>query len=444
VSRARRARVLLLAAFGGAALCCGPFATPSSDRFQPTRFDYQSFRSARGADEIREPNYLPFMAGRFALSGKKEDLLVLCRWDVERFPLKIHVEAPRVSPELQNEFDRLKEPNAFVDAAWNAIDSWERALGGVVSFRRVGGNQEPDLRIRLIGERGPAPEAGVQVLGMTPMRDACRIEGRSVWADRVEVSYEVPEIRIYVADDHGLLPPDQVQRNVLHEIGHALGMHGHSPIPADLMYEVARDRRVDRLSVEDVNSFRALYRQPNGTIYARLPRGADLPRGTARAPAPPVQLVATPFTDPRLGYSLRPAAGWHSVPASRGVVVIDGLAWDYEASFQVIVRSYPSTAQYLERHGDAHVRGGKIVQEGPLDVGGRRAFWMRVTPLEGEMIEDHVFLESGDGRVLIVIMEAPRTLRAGFGPWFDAMLSTLQVHAIAPAAAAPPPPPPRR
>ncbi|MCU0668183.1 MAG: matrixin family metalloprotease, partial [Myxococcota bacterium] len=321
MSRARHARVLLLAAFGGAALCCGPFATPSSDRFQPTRFDYQSFRSARGADEIREPNYLPFMAGRFALSGKKEDLLVLCRWDVERFPLKIHVESPRVAPELQNEFDRLKEPNAFVDAAWNAIDSWERALGGVVSFRRVGGNQGPDLRIRLIGERGPAPEAGVQVLGTTPMRDACRIEGRSVWADRVEVSYEVPEIRIYVADDHGLLPPDQVQRNVLHEIGHALGMHGHSPIPADLMYEVARDRRVDRLSVEDVNSFRALYRQPNGTIYARLPRGADLPRGTARAPAPPVQLVATPFTDPRLGYSLRPAAGWHTVPSSRGVVV---------------------------------------------------------------------------------------------------------------------------
>jgi len=124
-----------------------------------------------------------------------------------------------------------------------------------------------------------------------------------------------------------------------------------------------------------------------------------------------------------------------------GVVVIDGLAWDYEASFQVIVRSYPSTAHYLERHGDAHVRGGKIVQEGPLDVGGRRAFWMRVTPLEGEMIEDHVFVESGDGRVLIVIMEAPRALRADFAPWFDAMLATLQVHAIAKAPAPAPPPP---
>lgn len=441
MSGSLRVRAVWLAVFAGAAVCCGPFATPSPERFHPTRFDYGAFRSARGPDEIREPNYLPFMATRFALSGGDEDLLVLCRWDVERFPLAVAVDAPHVSPELQNEFDRLKEPNAFVDAAWNALDAWQRALGGVVSFRRVGGNQDPDLRIRLMGEVGPAPEAGVQVLGTTPMRDACRVEGRSVWPDRVEVSYDVPEIRIYVADDHGLLPPDQVQRNVLHEIGHALGMHGHSPIPADLMYEVARDRRVDRLSTEDVNSFRALYRQPNGTIYARVPRGADLPRGVARAPAPPVQLAAEPFVDPRLGYSIRPAAGWNTVPASRGVVMIDGLAWDYEASFQVIVRSYPSTAQYLERHGEAHVRGGKVVQEGPLDVAGRRAFWMRVTPLEGEMIEDHVFLESGDGRVLIVIMEAPRALRADFAPWFDAMLSTLQVHAI--AAAPTPAPVPR-
>lgn len=438
----RRLRTLLLAACASAALCCGPFATPSSERFHPTRFDYASFRNARSAEQIQEPNYLPFMAARFALRGKDEDLLVLCRWEVDRFPLKVYVEAPRVSPELQNEFDQLKAPNAFVDAAWSALDAWQRSLGGVVSFQRVGGNQHPDLRIRLIGEIGPAPEAGVQVLGTTPMRDACRISGRSVWTDRVEVSYDVPEIRIYVADDHGLLPPDQVQRNVLHEIGHALGMHGHSPIPADLMYEVARDRRVDRLSIEDVNSFRALYRQPNGTIYARLPRGTDLARGTASAPPPPVQLAPEPFVDTRFGFSLRPALGWHMVPASRGVVVIDGLSWDYEASFQVIVRAYPSTAQYLERHGEAHVRGGKVVQEGPIMVAGRRAFWMRVLPLEGEMMEDHVFVESGDGRVLIVIMEAPRALRAAFGPWFDAMLSTLQVHALGPAAAPALPPVP--
>lgn len=435
MSRSRVARVAALALVAGAALCCSPIAAPSPDRFHPTRFDYDSFRRAQPDVEVREPNYLPFMAARFALKGDSEDLLVFCRWEVDRFPLAVYVEPPHVSPDLQNEFDELKEPNAFVDAAWRALDSWQDALGGVVSFRRVRGGGDVDLRIRLIGEVGPAPEEGVQVLGTTPMRDACRIEGRSVWKDRVEVRFEVPEIRIYLADGHGLLPPDQIGRNVLHELGHALGMHGHSPIPADLMYEVARDRRVDRLSPEDVNSFRALYRQPNGTIYARVPRGQDLPRSVARAPAAPVQLAPEPFVDPRHGYALRPGLGWRTIPASRGVVVIDGLAWDYEASFQVIVRSYPTVAQYLDRHGDAHVRGGRIAQEGPIDVAGRRAYWMRITPLEGEMIEDHVFVESGDGRVVIVIMEAPRTLRQDFAPWFDAMLASLELRAVETAAA---------
>lgn len=432
----RRLRSAVAAlALGAPLAACGPLATPSPERFHPTRFDYEAFRSARSEAEIQEPNYLPFMAGRFAVRGKEEDLLVLCRWDVTRFPLAVHVEAPTVPAELQNEFDRMKEPNAFVDAAWRALDSWQEALGGVVSFRRVGGAGDVDLRIRLMGEVGPAPEEGVQVLGTTPMRDACQIEGRSVWADRVEVQYDVPEIRIYVADAHGLLPPDQVERNVLHELGHALGMHGHSPIPADLMYEVARDRRVDRLSQQDVNSFRALYRQPNGTIYARLPRGTDLPRPAARAPNGPVQLLPEPFVDPRNGYSIRLGSGWRAIVAPRGVIVIDGLAWDYEASFQVLVRSYPSVAKYLERHGDAHVRGGKIAKQGPLDVGGRRATWMRVLPLEGEMIEDHVFVESGDGRVVIVIMEAPRSLRNDFTPWFDAMLGSLQVRPVEAVAA---------
>jgi len=425
----RRAAVAL-GLVAAAATACGPFAAPSSDRFQPTRFDYGAFRKPRAPDEIQEPNYLPFMAGRYAEKGSKEDLLVFCRWDVARFPLAVHVDSPKVDASLADEFDAQKAPQTFVDAAWSALDEWQHALGGLVSFRRVAGNEHADLRIKLIGQVGPAPEAGIQVLGTTPMRDACKIKGRSVWQDRVDVAFDVPEIRIYVADDHGLLPADQVQRNVLHEIGHALGMQGHSPIPADLMYEVARDRRVDRLSIEDVNSFKALYREPNGTIYARLPRGQDLQRDVAHAPAGPPELSPTPFTDARHGYALRPAQGWQVIPSARGVVVIDGLAWDYEASFQVIVRSYPSVTRYLDRHGDAHIRGGKVVQRGFLSVAGRQASWMRIVPPDGEMIEDHVFLESGDGRVVIAILEAPKALRQDFGPWFDAMLGSLQVFQV--------------
>ena len=41
-----------------------------------------------------------------------------------------------------------------------------------------------------------------------------------------------------------------------------------------------------------------------------------------------------------------------------------------------------------------------------LTVRGRRAHWMRVLPVSGDMIEDHIFMETGDGRVVIVIMES--------------------------------------
>jgi hypothetical protein len=291
-----------------------------------------------------------------------------------------------------------------------------------------------------VGEQGPAPEEGVQVLGTTPLSRACRVSGRRPETDQMIVSFKVPVIRLYVADQHGLLPPDQVERNVLHEMGHALGMRGHSPIPADLMYEVARDRRVSSLSNEDVNSFRALYQIPNGTVYARVPRGAPPQRPPAQAPAGPPQLGAQPYLDPRLGFGLRVPAGWRLVPAQRGVVAIDGLAWDYEGSFQVIVHGYPDVATYLRRHGERHLRDGRLVAQGPLAVAGRPAFHMTVAQREGAMLEEHLFVETGDGRVIVVIEEAPTELHAAFQPWFDAMLASLQIY----QAQIPAPPRPER
>jgi hypothetical protein len=204
-------------------------------------------------------------------------------------------------------------------------------------------------------------------------------------------------------------------------------MKGHSPIPADLMYEVARDRRVSRLSTEDINSVRAIYAIPNGTVYARVPRGPAAGRPAPHAPDGAPQLSQSPYVDEGLGFALYVPVGWRLVPARRGVVAIDGLAWDYEGSFQVIVHGYPTIASYVKRHGSGHVRDGQVLSQGQTEIGGYPAFQMTVAQRGGALIEDHVFIETGDGRVIVVIEEAPADLRASFTPWFDAMQASLQV-----------------
>jgi predicted Zn-dependent protease len=423
-----RARRALLAALALAAAGCGAYATPSREPFLPSRYDYEAFRAEAPAlaETVLEPNYLPFMAHRMELASRKEDVLVFCRWDESRFPLAVHVYPPHIAEELRSEF-RSQDPAEYVDAAWRALASWQEAVPGVLSFRRAASAADADLRVELVGETGPAPEEGVQVLGTTPLARACRVKGGGLVQGRLDVTFKVPVIRVYVADQHGLLLPDQVERNVLHEMGHALGMKGHSPIPADLMYEVARDRRVSRLSSADANSMRALYAIPNGTVYARLPRGAAPARPLPSAPPGPLQLTVAPYVDERLGFALHVPPGWRLIPAPRGVVAIDGLAWDYEASFQVIVHAYPTIAAYVRRHGQGHVRDGRVIDQTSVLVAGHPALRLRVAQRGETLIEEHLFVETGDGRVLVVIEEAPADLHAGFAPWFDAILGSLQV-----------------
>lgn len=421
------ARRLALAALAMVAAGCGAYATPSREPFLPSRFDYDRFREEAGVGEtLPEPNYLPFMAYRMEIAARKEDVVVFCRWDESRFPLAVYVYPPTLAEGLASEFE-TEDPGEYVAAAWRALASWQEAVPGVISFRRAASPSDADLRVELVGEPGPAPEQGVRVLGSTPLGRACRVRGSGIVQGRLDVAFRVPVVRIYVADQHGLLLPDQVERNVLHEMGHALGMKGHSPIPSDLMYEVARDRRVSRLSTSDANSMRALYALPNGTVYARMPRGDAPTRPLPSAPPGPLRLSAAPYVDERLGFALRVPPGWRLIPAPRGVVAIDGLAWDYEGSFQVIVHSYPTIAAYVRRHGQGHVRDGRVIDETPVTVAGLPALRLRVAQRGDTLIEEHLFVETGDGRVIVVIEEAPADLYEGFVPWFGSIASSLEV-----------------
>ena len=403
---------------------------PPPAAYLHNRIDYLAFRETRPEIEGLEPNYLPFMAHFKRLGAEEGDVLLFCRWAEDRFPLAVHVTTPKISDELQDEF-RPRQPAAYVAAVKQSLQVFEDNLEGLVTFHGVDSASEADLTIQLHGVRGPRPEPNVRVFGTTPIGGACRVRDAASENGRVSVQLEVPEIDIYLADSHGLLTPAQIHVIGIHEVGHALGMRSHSPVPADLMYEQVRDRLgVDGLSTEDVNSFVALYQVPNGTVYRRLPKDGQALPDTLTPPGPPTLEIA-PHVDARLGLEMQTPKGWIRVVTDQGFVAVDGVSWDYVASFQVIVRRYASFETYLDRHAAAHVGTGEIVEQGPIEVVGHRGFRLVVEHADDGYRDRLSFIETGDGRLLVVIADSPLELAEAYAPWFDAALATLELSETA-------------
>ena len=434
MNRARRLAALAwLAAAQGCGLLPGPLPwrdEPPPPEYRPDRRDYATFRAAW--PDLLEPNYLPFMTHRLRRGRGLRDALVFCRWDDDAMPLPVFVEPPVIADALQDEFSP-HEPADYVAAVERALAIWEREMEGLVRFRRVESPEAARITVRLRGEAAPIVDDERQVLGSTRLGDSCVAEGDlDPEAERVPVRFEGGALSIFVADEFGLLSEDQVEWIALHEIGHALGMRGHSPIPADLMYEVMRDRVLVRegLSVEDSNSFVSLYRLPNGSLYAEVdaaPAAAD--EAPPPPPSGPPMLAIAPHVDARLGFRVKLPQGWMRVETERGVAAVDGVTWDYSASYQVVVSGQPNLAAYLERYGSWYARRGRLLHTEEMAVNGHPALQGVLSRPESRAIEEVTLIETGDGRVIVVTAECAEEHYESYAPWFDAALASLEIDA---------------
>ena len=421
----------LLATLLLAAGCAGPRGeTPgegSSVRpYRPDRRDYASFRAAYA--DLLEPNYLPFMVHRFERGSPQGDALVFCRWDEGEMPIPVFVEPPAIAAELQDEFDPL-EPETYVEAVAESLVFWERELEGLVRFRRVDADGAARLRLRLVGEEGPIPVEDRQRLGVAEaLLDACRTRGWDRDGQRMRVRFALPVLTIHLADEHGLLPPTLVRRVAIHELGHALGMRGHSPSPGDVMYPVLRDAPgPEELSLQDVNSFLSLYRLPNGAVLADVPPGGPPPRPPPAPPSGAPLLAMAPHVDVRLGFQLYVPAGWLRIREPHGVFFANGPSWDYDASLRIFVWPSPSIEQFLKCCTRRLLAGSWFRQQTPTVVKGRRALRLLVEDAQGRLAQEYLFVEMGDSRVMMIAAESPVEYQRAWQPWFRASIGSLEI-----------------
>ena len=164
------------------------------------------------------------------------------------------------------------EPD-FTETCIKGFDDWEKRSNGLIAFLRVDNPEEARVRVvwKRLGNKGamdncllgaqtitrwkannPQPVGSVPLSGIPMPIYIPRLGPKySVEPQIIEVNLDLiyardPEIRLRL-----------LKNIVTHELGHSLGLLGHSQLRSDLMF--AETDETSRLSQRDINTLTRLY-----------------------------------------------------------------------------------------------------------------------------------------------------------------------------------------
>lgn len=168
----------------------------------------------------------------------------ILRWNIESFPLKVYFE--QTKPEYR---DNIKK----------AFDQWGKA-SGFLQFKEVFKPEESDIEIKFTPYSGPkcnSANCNYVIATTTNTTDKYHRLNRMI-------------ITFYNTNPFGEeFTKSEIYNTALHEIGHALGIAGHSNNPNDVMYANNHkvsgvfspyDSEIFYLSKRDLNTLALLYR----------------------------------------------------------------------------------------------------------------------------------------------------------------------------------------
>ncbi len=195
---------------------------------------------ARPSAEVERDDYLRHVGVSF-----RGNVFAL-RFLDHQMPLRVHLPVP---PD-----GMFEDGSAVLDSVRDGFTDWaDVAAPGVPSFRFI---EDPrDAEIRVVWELEPD---GSWYIAHCVYNSNAGTRTHSV--ERILVTARHPDG--YVAD------LTDVYRIMLHEVGHALGLYGHSPTTGDIMHKSAGTAQ--GLSDRDRNTLKRLYGLGNGT---RIPGG---------------------------------------------------------------------------------------------------------------------------------------------------------------------------
>jgi predicted Zn-dependent protease len=203
---------------------------------------YQSF-GAESTDELRvaitKPHELPQTLAHWDESKTPGDYfdqvrlvavgaLVWTHW-----PIRVYIEPLPAG--------RLIKPEVWQTAIAQSVKDWQPYL----SIGFVNNLSEADIQI---SAKSPHQKSGARVRS-AETRYELYVSEQQTLSHRVTINIRPTQT------------PQYVTSAARHEIGHALGLWGHSRNPADVMY-FAQVRQPPEISAQDINTLKRVYRQP--------------------------------------------------------------------------------------------------------------------------------------------------------------------------------------
>lgn len=181
----------------------------------------------------------------------------LTRWPDNAMPIQVYI-----APFVWYEKKKQQESLIYRQMVLDALNAWQRATDNHVRFSVVSQLNQSQINFKWR-----------------------RVDRRSLGHCTYETDnlFRLFSAEIQIGISDGLLharyqDAGEVQHTILHEIGHALGLVGHSDGAGDIMY-VPHQYGVHALSPRDIETIRWLYRLPVGFDYRAIGKKYKLPPG---------------------------------------------------------------------------------------------------------------------------------------------------------------------
>ncbi|AFZ13152.1 peptidase metallopeptidase [Crinalium epipsammum PCC 9333] len=168
------------------------------------------------------------------------------------FPVKVYIERPT---ETDNTSASLRRFEQWVEAALKAVQEWNNYLPLVVV------EQRENADIIFLRSRPPLKPSINPNTGELQLPRARSAQTNYEFYLKKSVSNSPVlshKFTILISPDPALA---QIQSAACHELGHALGIWGHSSLETDVMY-FSQVRNPPPISARDINTLKRIYQQP--------------------------------------------------------------------------------------------------------------------------------------------------------------------------------------